>query len=68
MNYAEKRMGTSLRKLMKDKKLGAGKSDLLAGINTAQRLTGNKTVKFQNYYGRPVRGNIGDVKAMKKAI
>ena len=33
VNHAEKRMGTSLRKLMKHQKLGGGTNHDLAGIN-----------------------------------
>ena len=52
VNHAEKRMGTSLRKLMKHQKLGGGTNHDLAGIKIQQRLTGNKVVKLHDYYGR----------------
>ena len=68
VNHAEKRMGTSLRKLMKDQTLDGGTNHDLAGIKIQQRLTGNKVVKLQDYYGRPIRNQAGDVGAMTKAI
>ena len=53
VNHAEKRMGTSLRKLMKHQKLGGGTNHDLAGINIQQRLTGNKGVKYMIIMGVP---------------
>ena len=69
VNHAEKRIGTSLRKLMKHQKLGGGINHDLAGIKIQQRLTGNKVVKLHDYYGRAICKHTGDVGAiMTKAI
>ena len=67
VNHAEKRMGTSLRKLMKHQKLGGTNYDL-AGINIQQRLTGNKGVRLYEYYGRAICKHAGDVGAMTDTI
>ena len=53
---------------MKDQMLGGGTNHALAGIKIQQRLTGNKAVQLQDYYGRAIRKHAGDVGAMTKAI
>ena len=68
VNHAEKRMGISLRKLMKHQKLAGGSNHDLAGIKIQQRLTGNKVVKLHDYYGRAICKQAGDVGAITKAI
>ena len=68
VNHAEKRMGTSLRKLMKHQKLGGGTNHDLAGINIQQRLTGNKGVRLYDYYGCAICKHAGDVGAMNNTI
>ena len=68
VNHAEKRMGTSLRKLMKYQNLGGGTNHDLAGIKIQQPLTGNKVVKLQDHYGRAICKHAGGVGAMTMAI
>ena len=68
VNHAEKRMGTSLRKLLKHQKLGGGPNHDLAGINIQQRLTGNKGVRLYDYYGHAICNHAGDVGAMTNNI
>ena len=53
---------------MKHQKLGGGINNDLAGIKIQQRLTRNKVVKLQDYYGRAICKHAGDVGAMTKAI
>ena len=59
VNHAEKRMGTALRKAAKSAKLGG------RGVG---RLTTLKATKLQTYYGRALRGNVGNVDATKEAV
>ena len=63
VHHAEKRMGTLLRKLMKDQKLGGGTNHDLAGIKIQQEI------RLPNYriiiYGRAICKH---VVAMTKAI
>ena len=56
--HVQKRVGTALRKLRKEKKVMGGKG----------RLTDAMIDKLQNYYGIAIRSNSGDLTAMKKGI
>ncbi|KAK3703836.1 hypothetical protein QZH41_012449, partial [Actinostola sp. cb2023] len=63
--HVTKRMGTGLRALLKEykgKKLADGK-----GLSGAGRLTLARVDTFQNFYGRAIRYNKHDAKAMSKA-
>ncbi|KAK3745837.1 hypothetical protein QZH41_004305 [Actinostola sp. cb2023] len=63
--HVTKRMGTGLRALLKEykgKKLADGK-----GLSMASRLTMARVDTFQNFYGRAIRDNKHDAKAMSKA-
>ena len=57
IGHVQKRVGTALRKLRKEKKLG-GKG----------KLTDKMIDRLQNYYGIAVRSNKGDFDGMKSAI
>ena len=57
VGHVQKRLGTGLRKLKKEKKLGG-----------RGRLTDNLIDAMQTYYGKAIRSNKGNVKAMQKAI
>ena len=59
INHAHKRMGTALRKLSAEKRLG-GK-----GVG---KLTAHKCKTLQNYYRGAIVNNLGDVDGMKNAI
>ena len=56
VGHVQKRLGTGLRKLKKEKKLGG------RGC-----LTDNIIDAMQTYYGKAIRNNKGDVKGMQKA-
>lgn len=64
MGHVQKRLGTALRNLkkkaMKGKKLPDGK-----GIGGAVRLTDKVIDSLQNWYGRAIRSNKGDLQGMK---
>ena len=57
IGHVQKRVGTALRKLRKEKKLG-GKG----------KLTDKMIDRLQNYYGVAVRSSKGDLEGMKSAI
>jgi hypothetical protein len=57
VGHYQKRLGTALRKLVKEKKLG-GKG----------KLTSSKIDRMQNYFGMAVRLNTSSVEIMLKAI
>ena len=59
VNHADKRMGTALRKAIKEKKLGG---------HGEGRLTNSKAAKLQIYYGRAIRSNLGNLKSMRGAV
>ena len=64
VNHVTKRMGTNLRKLIKDlkgKKLKDGK-----GISGKGRLTLARVDAMQNFYGRTIRDNKGNASKMSK--
>ena len=66
IGHIQKRMGTALRKLIKDlrgKKLEDGKP-----VGGRGRLTDVKVNQFQRYYGRAIRANIGNVEKMRQAV
>lgn len=66
IGHVQKRMGTRLRRLCKEKKgekLVDGK-----GLNGRGRLTDSEVDKLQLYYGMAIRRNSADVKAMMKDI
>ena len=58
VGHVQKRVGTALRKLKKEKK----------GLGGKGRLTDAMIDKLQNYYGIAIRTNSKDIKSMKKAI
>ena len=57
ISHVQKRVGTALRKVRKEKKLG-GKG----------KLTDKMIDRLQNYYGVAVRSHKGDLEGMKSAI
>ena len=62
----QKRLGTTLGKYKNDKKgqkLSDGK-----GVGGRGRVTDKVVDKMQNYYGKSIRGNKGDLEGMKKSI
>lgn len=62
----QKRLGTALRKYKNDikgKKLSDGK-----GVGGKGRLTDKVIDKMQNYYGKAIRENKGDLKGMQTSI
>ena len=66
VGHVQKRLGTALRKYkndMKGKKLADGKS-----IGGRGRLTDKVIDKMQNYYGKAIRGNKGNLEGMKASI
>ena len=66
VGHVQKRMGTGLRDILKTnkgKKLGDGK-----GISGRNRLTKKRIDSLQNYYGKAVRNNIGDVQSARNAV
>ncbi len=66
IGHIQKRMGTALRKLVKDmrgKRLEDGKN-----VGGKGRLTDVKVNQLQRYYGRAIRSNVGDVEKMREAI
>ena len=66
VGHVQKRPGTALRKYkndMKGKKLIDNK-----GVGGKRRLTDTIIDKMQNYYGKAIRENKGDLKGMQKSI
>ena len=66
VGHVQKRLGTALRKYKADrkgKKLSDGK-----GVGGRGRLTDKIMDKMQNYYGKAIRGNKGDLLGMKRSI
>ena len=66
VGHVQKRLRTALRKYkndMKGKKLSDGKE-----VGGKGRLTDKDTDKMQNYYGKAIRGNKGDLKGMQTTI
>ena len=59
VNHAHKRMGTALRKLTKQEKLGGQGED---------RLTVNKCDILQSYYRTAIQNNLGNLDDMKNAV
>ena len=62
VNHVSKRMGAALRNLKAEAK--AAKKP----IGGKGKLTDEKVVKIQNYYGRAIKDNAGDTELMKKRI
>ena len=58
VGHVQKRVGTALRKLKKEKK----------GLGGRGQLTDAMIDRLQNYYGIAIRSNVGDLDKMKKAI
>ena len=58
VGHVQKRVGTALRKLKKEKKGMGGKG----------KLTDRMIDRLQNYYGIAIRSNVGNLSKMKKAI
>ena len=66
VNYVTKRMGTNLRRLVKEykgKKLEDGKS-----LSGKGRLTNARRDAIQNFYGRAIRDSKGNTEKMSKEI
>ncbi|KAH9365873.1 hypothetical protein HPB48_022867 [Haemaphysalis longicornis] len=62
VNHVQKRMGTQLRNLPKQRPAG---SESLSGRG---RLTGDLINKLTSYYGWAIKSHKGDVPAMHKAV
>ena len=62
INHMSKRMGTGLSKLV-DTGRAQGKS-----ISGKGKLTREKIIKIQNYYGRAIKDNTNDIETMKRRI
>ena len=58
VGHVQKKVGTALRKLKREKKGMGGKG----------KLTNSMMDRLQNYYGIAIRDNVGNMKAMKKTI
>ena len=58
IGHVQKRVGTALRKLKRDK----------PGLGGKGKLTDSQIYKLQNYYGIAIRSNVGNLAGMKKAI
>jgi hypothetical protein len=66
VGHVQKRLGTALRKYKNDrkgKKLSDGKT-----VGGKGRLTDKVIDKMQNYYGKAIRGNKGNLEGMKASI
>lgn len=66
VGHVQKRLGSGLRRYkndMKGKKLSDGKS-----VGGKGRLTDKVIDKMQNYYGKAIRGNKGNLERMKTSI
>ncbi|XP_028405772.1 uncharacterized protein LOC114528348 [Dendronephthya gigantea] len=66
VGHVQKRLGTALRKYKNDhkgKKLSDGKS-----VGGKGRLTDKTIDKMQNYYGKAIRENKGNLQEMKRSI
>ena len=66
IGHVHKRMGSALLELkqrMRGRKLDDGKT-----IGGKGRLTKDAIESLQNYYGKAIRDNVGDVNAMMKAV
>jgi hypothetical protein len=66
VGHVQKRLGTALRKYKNDrkgKKLSDGKT-----VGGKGRLTDKVIDKMQNYYGKAIRGNKGNLEGMKESI
>eukprot|EP00112_Aurelia_sp_Birch-Aquarium-sp1_P022795 Seg6549.1 transcript_id=Seg6549.1/GoldUCD/mRNA.D3Y31 product="hypothetical protein" protein_id=Seg6549.1/GoldUCD/D3Y31 len=62
INHISKRMGTGLRKLVDASKAGGNP------ISGRGKLTKDKILKIQNYYGKAVKENANDLALLKKRI
>ncbi len=62
INHISKRMGTALQKFVATEK---AKGESIAGKG---KLTQQKIMKIQNFYGRAVKDNSNDLKVLKKRI
>ena len=60
VNHVAKRMGTALNNLVAQ---GKAQKDSISGKG---KLTKDKIIKIQNYYGRAIKDNSSDVVMMKK--
>ena len=58
VGHVQKRVGTALRKLKKEKK----------GLGGKQKLTDSFIDKLQNYYGIAIRSNSGDLEVMREGV
>lgn len=66
VGHVHKRMGSRLRRLVqewKGRKLEDGK-----GMSGSKRLTGTEIDKLQDYYGKAIRENTGNIDSMQRAV
>ena len=66
IGHIQKRMGAALR-MYKSKNRGRRLSDEKT-IGGKDRLTDNIVDSIQNYYGQPIRSNVGNLKATQGAV
>lgn len=66
IGHIQKRMGTRLRRLCKDKK--GNKLEDGKGIRGKGRLTDSVIDELQSYYGKAIRDNVNNLEAMHKAV
>ncbi len=62
VNHVAKRMGTALNNLVSEHK---AQKDSISGKG---KLTKDKIIKIQNYFGRAIKDNASDIGLMKKKI
>ena len=62
INHISKRMGTPFRKLVETTKAQG------SSISGRGRLTHEKIIKIQNYYGRAIKDNTNDIQVMRQRI
>jgi hypothetical protein len=66
IGHVQKKIGTSLRRLVKEKtgkKLHDSKP-----LGSKSSLTQSETDKVQNYYGLAIRRNVNNLEGMKRAV
>ncbi|CAN7938957.1 unnamed protein product [Ixodes hexagonus] len=66
IGHVEKRMGTRLRRLKKENKVG--KLSDGKGLSARGRLTDAVMDKLQTYFGLAIRRNVGNLEEMRKAV
>lgn len=68
VGHIQKMMGTSLRKLVTDKRDVEVVRGERKGVSGHGRITKVLMNKFQNYYGMAIRSNLGDLAGMRTAV